>query len=175
MSGFTVSETPKIKFTWKMHAVVANFLCKLIDMAAFTHLQERLAEENVKQATGNWQPGTRATKKIVDWCQDQWRRKEMSFPTVSHAYAVNEPSTMPWFENFPVCHRCSTPCLRCRSELGIEITSEMPTAQAILSLGDIHTVEEEQLQEDEPVANQPNAKSSSPSPPIKKRLRKRKR
>ena len=59
-----------------MHEVVANFLCKLLEVRAFDHLQSKLLGEEVKAATGNWEVGQRASTKLVEWCQDQWRRKD---------------------------------------------------------------------------------------------------
>jgi hypothetical protein len=149
-----------------MHEVVANFLCKLLDMPAFSHLQERLQEPTAKEATGNWILKTKASKKITEWCQDQWRRKEFRFPEHQAAYTVNEPSTMPWFENIPVCYKCATPCPECREELSVDITNEIPTAHAILSERDIESSSDEEISyanRDENVADL--------SPPICKRLR----
>ena len=86
MSGYHATsggESPRnthIKFTWKMHEVVANFLCKLLEVRAFDHLQSKLLGEEVKSATGNWEVGQRATTKLVEWCQDQWRRKDPRLP-----------------------------------------------------------------------------------------------
>ena len=88
-------EQPHIKFTWKMHEVVAIFLCKLLEVRAFQHLQSKLLGEEVKSATGNWNVGQRAWTKLVEWCQDQWRRKEPCLPQSYRAYFDNEPSTVP--------------------------------------------------------------------------------
>lgn len=45
-------ESPRnkhIKFTRKMHEVVANFLCKLLEVRAFNHLQTKLLGEQEKR------------------------------------------------------------------------------------------------------------------------------
>ena len=55
-----------LKFSWKMHEVVANFLCKLLEVRAFENLKSKLTEEEVKVATGNWEVGQRATKRLVE-------------------------------------------------------------------------------------------------------------
>ena len=104
MSGYTGGgDSPThIKLTWKMHEVVANFLCKLLEVHAFDHLQSKLFDKEVKSATGNWEVGQIATKKLVEWCQDQWRRKDPCLPRSNIAYSVNDPSTVPWFDNIPV-------------------------------------------------------------------------
>lgn len=144
MSGYKAisgRESPRnthIKFTWKMHEVVANFLCKLLEVRAFDHLQSQLLGEEVKSATGNWEVGKIATTKLVEWCQDQWRRKDPRLPGSNAAYFENEPLTIPWFDNIPVCHRCGVPCPSCRNELASELPSEMSTARAILNFDDIH-------------------------------------
>lgn len=121
-----------------MHEVVANFLCKLLEVRAFDHLQSQLLGEEVKSATGNWEVGQIATTKLVEWCQDQWRRKDPRLPGSNAAYSENEPLTIPWFDNIPVCHRCGAPCPSCRNELASELPSEMSTARAILNFDDIH-------------------------------------
>ena len=144
MSGYKAisgRESPRnthIKFTWKMHEVVANFLCKLLEVRAFDHLQSQLLGEEVKSATGNWEVGQIATTKLVEWCQDQWRRKDPRLPGSNAAYSENKPLTKPWFDNSPVCHRCGVPCPSCRNELASELPSETCTAWAILNFDDIH-------------------------------------
>ena len=84
-----------LKFTWKMHEVVANFGCKLLDARPFDHLKARMEEEEVKTATEGWKPGERATKRMIEWCQDQWRRKSPAYPKEDCAFSVNEPCTIP--------------------------------------------------------------------------------
>ena len=59
-----------VKFTYSMHEVVANFLCKLLEVQAFNHLQQKVLETEAKVATGNWVIGEQATKELVQWCQD---------------------------------------------------------------------------------------------------------
>ena len=83
MLGFVKRQrrnTLGLKFTWKMHEVVANFVCKLLDARPFDHLKARMEEEEVKTATEGWKPGERATKRMIEWCQDQWRRKSPAYP-----------------------------------------------------------------------------------------------
>lgn len=137
-SGGESLRNTHIKFTWKMHEVVANFLCKLLEVRAFDHLQSKLLGKEVKSATGNWEVGQMATIKLVEWCQDQWRRKDPRLPRNNVAYSVNEPLTVPWFDNIPVCHRYGVPCPSCRNKLASELPSEMSSARAILSFDDIH-------------------------------------
>lgn len=84
MLGFVKKQrrkTADMKFTWKMHEVVANFVCKLLDARPFDHLKARMEEEEVKTATEGWKPGERATKRMIAWCQDQWRRKSPAYPS----------------------------------------------------------------------------------------------
>lgn len=170
-------EQPHIKFTWKMHEVVANFLCKLLEVRAFQHLQSKLLGEEVKSGTGNWKVGQRASTKLVEWCQDQWRRKEPCLPQSYRAYFDNEPSTVPWFDNIPVCHRCGVPCPSCRNELASELPSEMSTAWAILCYDDIHdnnqdSGEDEDRDEDGNVSKEAEG---ARSPHMQMQLRSRKR
>lgn len=127
-----------LKFTWKMHEVVANFVCKLLDARPFDHLKARMGDEEVKAAKEGWKPGERATKRMIEWCQDQWRRKNPSFPKSDCAYSANEPCTMPWFDDMPVCFNCGVPCPECRTELGLNIPMEMSTAHALLEFENIH-------------------------------------
>lgn len=91
-----------------MHMIVANFVCHLLETRPFSHLKDKMVEDAVKPLTGNWMSGERATAKLVEWCQDQWRRKEPAFPSKSYGYALNEPSTFPWFEDVPVCFNCGS-------------------------------------------------------------------
>ena len=129
-----------LKFTWKMHEVVANFVCKLLEARAFDHLKVKMEEEEAKSASDGWTPGQRATKKLTEWCQDQWRRKKPVFPTTCDAFAENVPCTMPWFvdSQMPVCFNCGVPCPECRNELGLAVPVEMSTARAILDFAQIH-------------------------------------
>lgn len=45
-------QSDHVKFTYGMHEVVANFLCKLLEVQAFNHLQEKVLENKAKVATG---------------------------------------------------------------------------------------------------------------------------
>ena len=130
-----------LKFTYKMHMVVANLVCKLLETRPFSHLKEKMLGEEVKHLTENWKPGEKATTKIVEWCQDQWRRKEPSYPSKKSAYALNEPSTLPWFVDMPVCFNCGVPCPECRTELNMDIPEEMLTVRAINYFNQIHEMD----------------------------------
>ena len=121
-----------LKFTWKMHEVVANFVCKLLDARPFDHLKARMEEEEVKTATEGWKPGERATKRMIEWCQDQWRRKSPAYPK------EDCPCTMPWFDDMPVCFNCGVPSPECRSELSKDLPIEMSMAHALLEFDEIH-------------------------------------
>ena len=80
-----------MKFTYGMHVVVVNFLCKLLEVQAFNHLQQKVLETEAMVATGNWVIGEQATKELVQWCQDQWRRKNPYLWESATAYAVDAP------------------------------------------------------------------------------------
>ena len=121
-----------LKFTWKMHEVVANFGCKLLDARPFDHLKATMEEEEVKTATEGWKPGERATKRMIEWCQDQWRRKSPAYPKEDCA------CTMPWFDDMPVCFNCGVPSPECRSELSKDLPIEMSMAHALLEFDEIH-------------------------------------
>ena len=58
-----------VKFTFGMHKVVANFICKLLEFQAFNHLKQKILETEAKQATGNWSVGEQATDQMIHWCQ----------------------------------------------------------------------------------------------------------
>ena len=139
-----------VKFTYGMHEVVANFLCKLLEVQAFNHLQQKVLETEAKVATGNWVIGEQATEELVQWCQDQWRRKNPCLRESATAYAVNDPLTVAWYDNIPLCYNCGIPCPNCREELGKEVPTEMSTVRALLSYDDIHASTTE---EDEDVPN----------------------
>ena len=141
MLGFVKKQrrkTADLKFTWKMDEVVANFVCKLLDARPFDHLKARMEEEEVKTATEGWKPGERATKRLIAWCQDHWQRKSAAYPQEDCAFSVNEPCTMPWFDDMPVCFNCGIPCPECRSELSKDLPMEMSTAHALLDFDEIH-------------------------------------
>ena len=139
MSGIKREKCDRcLKFSWKMHEVVANFLCKLLEVRALEHLKSKLTEEELKVATCDWKAGQRATKRLVEWCKDQWRRKEPILPHNQILYTVHEPATVPWFDNIPLCHRCGVPCPSYRDELASDLPSEMSTAHAIVCFDAIH-------------------------------------
>ncbi|KAJ7391473.1 hypothetical protein OS493_018520 [Desmophyllum pertusum] len=152
-----------------MHEVVANFMCKLMETRPFSHLKARMSEDEVKRATDNWVPGERATKKLVDWCQDQWRRKKPCYPKKPQAYFSNEPCTMPWFDDMPVCFNCGFPCPECRAELGLDIPTEMSTAHAIMNFEEIHNASDVTVSLDQDngmpssASTQPSSASQQPS------------
>ena len=99
------------------------------------------------------------------------------------AYFENEPSTVPWFNNIPVCHRCGVPCPSCRNELASELPSEMSTAWAILSFDTIHENnqnssddkddDEDDNENDGNASKEPEERAKSPQ--IRMQLRSRKR
>lgn len=154
----------KLKFTYKMHKVVANFVCKLLETRPFSHLKDKMMEEEIKAVTDNWVPGERATGRLVEWCQDQWRRKEPCYPEKSYAYSVNVPSTLPWYVDMPVCFNCGVPCPECRTELGLDMPAEMSNANAILHFAQerqINVTDEEDCLED----NGTRQLASSQQPP----------
>jgi len=109
-----------------------------LEVQAFSHLQQKLLETEAKVATGNWVLGGQATKELVQWCQDQWRRKNPCLRESATAYAVNDPLTVAWYDNIPLCYNCGIPCPNCREELGKEVPTEMSTLRALLSYEDIH-------------------------------------
>ena len=158
-----IGSKERLKFTLKMHEVVANFLCKLLETRPFSHLKEKMVEEEVKTKTDNWMPGERATKKLTEWCQDQWRRKDPSYPNNDVAYFVNEPSVMPWFVDMPVCFNCGVPCPECRKELGLEIPEEMLTAKAIL---DFHKMRKVNVDEEDVDLEDDNGSASQQPPSV---------
>ena len=88
----------------------------------------------------NWQLeiGRQAPKKLVELCQDQWRKKDPNLPSSNAAYSENELLTIPWFNNVTVCHRCGAPCPCCRNKLNSEVPFEMSTAKGILHFYKIH-------------------------------------
>ena len=155
-----------VKFTHGMHKVVANFLCKLLEVKGFNHLQQKVLETEAKVATGNWVIGEQAAKELVQWCQDPWRRKNPCLRESATAYVVNDPSTASWYDNFPLCYNCGIPCPNCREELGKELLTEMSTVRALLSYGDIHasTIGED---EDDPNAMEQDQEPESGGVPVR--------
>ena len=121
----------KPTMTYHMHEVVANILCKLLEASAYSHLRERIEDEEIRNITGQWNIGDPASKKLVDWCQDQWRRKVPNLP--SNSYGTGEPLCVPLFgANMPLCHVCGVPCPECREELGQELPAELSSARELL-------------------------------------------
>ena len=127
-----------VKFTFGMHKVVANFICKLLEFQAFNHLKQKIVETEAKQATGKWSFGEQATVKMIHWCQDQWRRKRRCLPDTATPFADNEPMTVAWNTNIPVCFNCGIPCSNCMEELNEDMPMEMSTARALMSYEEIH-------------------------------------
>ena len=93
-----------------------------------------------RSESGNWWLGSwsKGNKEAVEWCQDQWRRKEPILPYNQILYTVHELATVPWFDNIPLCHRCGVPCPSCREELASDLPLEISTAQAIVYFDAIH-------------------------------------
>lgn len=69
-----------MKFMWKMHKVVANLVCKLLNARAFDHLKARMDEEEIETVTAGWKPVDRATINMIERCQDQWQKKDPAYP-----------------------------------------------------------------------------------------------
>ena len=128
-----------------MHQVVANFVCKLLEARPFHHLKARMEEAEVMTVTEGWKPGDRPTKRMIEWCQDQWRRKDPAYPKENCAFSVNEPCTMPWFNDMPVCFNCGVPCPESHTELGEDIPQELSTAHVLLHF---RAIREESSEED---------------------------
>jgi len=125
----------KDPFTWRMHALVASFLCKLLEMSTFSHLQEKLLDDETKQSLGNWKLGDKPTDRLIGWCQDQWRRKKFNLKEeMKSGVYSSEPATISWSEDIPLCFNCCTPCPSCREELKNDIPREFMTANAILAM-----------------------------------------
>lgn len=62
------------------------------DHVKFTYgMHKELLETEAKEATENWVFGEQPTEKLVQWCQDQWRRKKPCLPENGIAFSVNEP------------------------------------------------------------------------------------
>lgn len=114
-----------------MHEVVAAFVCKLLDARAFSHIQDQMSSTEAKDASGQWVKGEKATKEIVDWCEDQWRRKTPRLPKALHensnpysATKKQQPQSyiVPMFgSGMPVCHKGLAYSLYGHSELEIEL------------------------------------------------------
>ena len=112
-----------VKFTFGMHKVVANFICKLLEFQAFNHLKQKILETEAKQATD----------KMI-----HWRRKRPCFLDTATPFADNEPMTVAWNTNIPVCFNCEIPCSNCMEELNEDMPMEMSTARALMSYEEIH-------------------------------------
>lgn len=173
MAGYCKKEDgqSKVKFTYKMHEVVANFMCKLLEATAFCHLQVKLESEQELAATDGWKVGDKATKKLVDWCQDQWRRKEPDLPEES-VYGSSVSSSVPLFAKMPVCHQCGVPCPDCREELQQDVPEEMSTIRAYMYYNQIH----ESSDVDEDLEDAEGASTNRETTPWNtRRLRKRRK
>ena len=126
-------EGNKIILSFRVQEIVANSMCRLLEVRAFAHLQDDLDKPNIRAATGDWKVGEKATKKLVEWCQDQWRRKKPVLPIQLGTPVVAEPMCAPLFgAEMPLCHRCGTPCPECREELGQEIPAELSSALSVM-------------------------------------------
>lgn len=124
---------------------------------------EMMESEEAKVASGNWTlEEAIPTKRLVDWCQDQWRRKNIvDLCTNNPNVVITQAYLMPLFgERMPLCLNCGTPCPECRVELGHDIPQSMSTAHALMEGVD---------QEDETLIQEPA------EPPKKKNKRRRKR
>ena len=122
-----------VKFIFGMHKVVANFIWKLLEFQAYNHLKQNILETEAKQATGNWSFGEQATDKMIHWCQGQWQRKRPCLADTATPFADNEPMTVAWNTNIPVCSNCGIPCSNCMEELNENMLMEMSTARVWMS------------------------------------------
>lgn len=125
----------RVTMTYKMHEVVACFMCKLLQARAFRHLIDKMKAQEVRTATGGWEEGENPTKKLIEWCQDQWRRKKPFLPEDKEMHTEpHQIYIVPHFtENaMPLCYSCGTPCPKCRDELGLSVPVEMLTAHSLL-------------------------------------------
>lgn len=120
----------KVKFTYNVHKVVANFLCKLLETRPLSHLKEKMMDEEVKAKTDNWMPRERATGKLTESCQDQWRRKELCYPSTDTAYSVNDHALVRWHASL---FQLWGPLPWMQDRTRLEIPEEMSTANAILN------------------------------------------
>ena len=154
----------KLVVTFAMHEVMAGFMCKLLEADAFRLIRQNMESANIGEATGGWKVGDKPTQKLVEWCQDQWRRKQPVFPCDDRRYAIGEPLCVPLFgQAMPLCYRCGTPCPECRTELGCHLPTELLSARAILD--DTDPNEAGDIAEDEVV--------QAEAPPTRRNLRPR--
>ena len=129
----------KIIMSFSMQEVVANLMCKLMEAEAFEHLRRKTEEPNILAATGDWKVGEKATKKLIEWCQDQWRRKNPVLPSDPSRFGIGEPMCVPLYgQAMPLCHKCGTPCADCRAELELELPQELSSATCVLDYETIH-------------------------------------
>lgn len=137
-----------------MQECIANMICKLLSTPTFEYLLEKFTSEDAKKAAGGWTPGSPATLKLTEWCQDQWRRKQ---PVLPNSQVVRSHMCIPLFsESVPLCYRCSIPCADCCQDLELNIPPELSTAQAILKdYQDVHSDHESEESEGEDVEPPP--------------------
>lgn len=118
-------------------------MCKLTESLAFSHIQARLKEDpQILQATVEWVIGQNATKKLTEWCQDQWRRKVPCFPCSDDANT--SLFAVPYYDEMPLCLTCGVPCPQCRQELNKDIPQEISTAYAITQMITEETTESDE-------------------------------
>ena len=130
--------------TLRMHEVVANVMCKLVEMPAFRHIKNKL-ESLEEPAAVNYSTGERASKEIVEWCQDQWRRKRPVLPRRSCDFSGTPMCTPLFSEAMPLCHICGIPCPVCREELELDMPAEHATLKAIENFEDLHSANQGEL------------------------------
>ena len=135
----------KPTMTYRMHEVIASVMCKLLEASAYSHLREKMESEDIMKSIGEWKIGDKATSKIVEWCQDQWRRKELILPNESSRYGTGDPLCVPLFGvNMPLCHVCGSPCPDCRENLGEDLPLELVSARELLGCNVSQEVQESQ-------------------------------
>ena len=158
----------RVTFTLKMHEVVANLMCKLVEAGPFSNVRRQMDEVKSSDATGGWKVGEKATDKLVEWCQGQWRRKAPDLPLVPN-FGNGVSTSVPLFAKpMPVCHSCRVPCPDCREELGQDVPPEMMTMAAFINYEEIHRNDENSQ------PSEPECGESTPwdSRRLRKRLRK---
>lgn len=55
----------KVKMTEREHEIIANFLCKLLSLPAYSHLMDLLVNDDAQKACGSWNVGQKPTEKLV--------------------------------------------------------------------------------------------------------------
>ena len=156
----------KMTLSFAAQELIAGLMCKLLEAEAFKLLRQKV--ETVEGSViGNWKVGEKPTKKLVEWCQDQWRRKQPDLPAGPCRYAIGKPLCVPLFgKAMPLCHRCGTPCPDCCVELGHCIPAELSSAYAVLEVSNGDSEDKENMDQ-----NDDDQFPATPSPPSRMKLR----